>query len=172
MPIHPWRVVLQMQPQPQAPPVVQVQLVVQPQPQEQGAAGTAGWVMGMEQVQVMGFLLLVVDSGSGSAASVNQASTLQWRGKSKGGRAVYRLQPAPPPTPYAGPFDRAIAHNDRLDRCCELHRKLADRGPSEASIAPLAWLTITNQSVAIENPLQKEPAPGYVARCSQQVPPP
>ena len=113
MPIHPWRVVLQMQPQPQAPPVVQVQLVVQPQPQEQGAAGTAGWVMGVEQVQVMVFLLLVVDGGSGSAASVNQASTLQWRGKSKGGRAVYRLQPAPPPTPYTGPFDRAIHCSQR-----------------------------------------------------------
>jgi hypothetical protein len=43
-------VVLQMQPRPQAPPVVQVQLVVQPQPQEQALAGTAGWVMGVEQV--------------------------------------------------------------------------------------------------------------------------
>ena len=92
MPIHPWRVVLQMQPQPQAPPVVQVQLVVQPQPQEQGAAGTADWVMGVEQVQVMVFLLLVVDGGSGSAASVNQASTLQWSGESKGRRAVYRAE--------------------------------------------------------------------------------
>ena len=73
MPIHPWLGVEHVQ------------------PQEQGAAGTAGWVMGMEQVQVMGFLLLVVDSGSGSAASVNQASTLQWSGESKGRRAVYRV---------------------------------------------------------------------------------
>ena len=88
MPIHPWLGVAQVQPQPQVPPLVHLQLVVQPQPQEQGAAGTAGWVMGVEQV--MGFLLLVVDGGSGSAASVNQASTLQWRGESKGGRAVYR----------------------------------------------------------------------------------
>ena len=89
MPIHPWLGVAQVQPQPQVPPLVHVQLVVQPQPQEQGAAGTAGWVMGVEQV--MGFLLLVVDSGSGSAASVNQASTLQWSGESKGRRAVYRV---------------------------------------------------------------------------------
>ena len=92
MPIHPWLGVEHVQPQPQVPPLVHVQLVVQPQPQEQGAAGPAGWVMGMEQVQVMGFLLLVVDSGSGSAASVNQASTLQWSGESKGRRAVYRAE--------------------------------------------------------------------------------
>jgi hypothetical protein len=93
MPIHPWLGVEHVQPQPQVPPLVHVQLVVQPQPQEQGAAGTAGWVMGVEQVQVMGFLLLVVDGGSGSAASVNQASTLQWSGESKGGSAVYRAEP-------------------------------------------------------------------------------
>ncbi len=48
---------LQVQPQPQAPPLVQAQLVVQPNPQEQASAGTAGWVMGVEQVQVMRFLL-------------------------------------------------------------------------------------------------------------------
>ena len=92
MPIHPWLGVAQVQPQPQVPPLVHLQLVVQPQPQEQASTGTAGWVMGVEQVQVMVFLLLVVDGGSGSAASVNQASTLQWRGKSKGGRAVYRAE--------------------------------------------------------------------------------
>ena len=90
MPIHPWLGVEQLQPQPQALPVVQVQLVVQPQPQEQASAGTAGWGMGVEQVQVMGFLLLVVDGGSGTAASVNQASTLRLSGESKGRMTVYQ----------------------------------------------------------------------------------
>ena len=72
----------------------------------------------------MVFLLLVVDGGSGSAASANQASTLQLRGESKGGRAVYRLQPVSPPTqtcrlrPFGGldcAFD--LAHNHQSISC-------------------------------------------------------
>jgi hypothetical protein len=90
MPIHPSLGVAQVQPQPQVQPVVHVQLVVQPQPQEQALVGTAGWVMGVEQVQAMGFLRLVVDGGNGSAVSANQASTLQWSGESKGRRSAYR----------------------------------------------------------------------------------
>jgi hypothetical protein len=83
---HPWRGLLQVQPQSQAPPLLQVQLVVQPQPQEQAAAGVVGWVMGVEQVQVMGFLLGVWMAGERfRSLEPSIHSPVEWRVKQKQG---------------------------------------------------------------------------------------